>query len=244
MSPSEHTARASRAGLRHRLSGLAAMSALILASIALVATPASAATNTLAPVSIITTAGALGSGQTVGNLAVKEQSGSQNNWAKYIEFSPSGSNPYNGDRTYTLPGSVAPSSVTAIQVTANYKGPSGSNEPIGQVTAHQRREEDERRVRPVQPRRVTVAPLQIVDEVEHEERAHSVIREALPHLDDEQEAESARVSHERGVVEHRWSVERYRANFICRSHHWLIPGNGWTDAANGPPRPEDTLRVE
>ncbi|MFI6324441.1 endo alpha-1,4 polygalactosaminidase [Nonomuraea sp. NPDC050556] len=88
------------------------------------ASPAQAATTTLAPVSITTTAGSVGSGQTVANLVVKDQSGTQNNYAKYVEFSPN----YVGYRTYTLPASVPPSSVTGLQVQANYRGPSAAEQ--------------------------------------------------------------------------------------------------------------------
>jgi hypothetical protein len=70
-----------------------------------------------------------------------------------------------------------------------------SDETIGEIATDERRQVDERRVCSVQPRRVTVAPLEVVDEVEHEQRTHSVIREALPHLDHEQQAQTARVTH-------------------------------------------------
>jgi hypothetical protein len=74
-----------------------------------------------------TQAGSTGGGQTVANLVAKDQSGSQDNWAKYVELSP-GSNPYKGYRTYTLPGTVSPSSVTDIEVTVNYKGPAKASQ--------------------------------------------------------------------------------------------------------------------
>lgn len=82
-------------------------------------------TITLSPVSYTTTKGADG-GQPVTTLAVMDQSGSQNNWDKYVEFQTPGSNKYQGYRTYMLPGSVAPSSVSAIQVRANFLGPAKS----------------------------------------------------------------------------------------------------------------------
>ena len=88
------------------------------------AAPASAATSTLAPTGLTTTAGVVGSGQTFSNLVAKDQSGTQDTWAKYVELSPSGSAAYSGYRTYALPGSVTPASVTGIAVSVNYKGPS------------------------------------------------------------------------------------------------------------------------
>lgn len=41
-----------------------------------------------------------------------------------MEFSPSDSDPYIGYRTYVLPNTLTPTSVTDIEVSANYKGPS------------------------------------------------------------------------------------------------------------------------
>ena len=66
-----------------------------------------AATVTLTPTSYKTTAGADG-GQSVNALKVKDQSGSQNTWTKYVEFQTPGKN-YVGYRSYTLPASVSPS---------------------------------------------------------------------------------------------------------------------------------------
>lgn len=102
--------------------------AAIVAGLLATTTSASAATDTLAPVSLTTSAGAVGSGQTYSNLILKDQTGTANNYAKYVEFSPSGGNPYSGYRTYTLPGSVVPATVTAVQVSANYKGPSTADQ--------------------------------------------------------------------------------------------------------------------
>ena len=81
----------------------------------------SADSNTLLPVSYTTTSGASG-GQPVTNLHVQDQSGSQNDWDKYVEFNtPSAA--YAGYRSYTVPTAISIGSITAIQVKANYLGP-------------------------------------------------------------------------------------------------------------------------
>lgn len=93
----------------------------ILASLFLAVTPGRAATDTLSPVAYTTTAGGDG-GQPVTTLHVQDQSGTQDDWDKYVEFTtPSAS--YAGYRKYTLPAGIDPASLTAIQVKANYKGP-------------------------------------------------------------------------------------------------------------------------
>lgn len=99
---------------------LAALGAALLTAAGLVnAAPALAATTTLAPASITTSAGSIGSGQTVANLAVRDQSGTQDTWNKYVEFIGA----YDGYRSYALPGSVNPADVTAVEVSVNYRGP-------------------------------------------------------------------------------------------------------------------------
>lgn len=80
-----------------------------------------ATTLTLAPTSYTTTQGADG-GQSVNNLKVRDQSGSQNTWTKYVEFQTPGKN-YVGYRSYILPASVNPSAITGLQVQANFLGP-------------------------------------------------------------------------------------------------------------------------
>jgi hypothetical protein len=93
----------------------------LLAGLFAMPSPASAATSVLLPISYTTTAGGDG-GQPVANIQVQDQSGSQNNWNKYVEFQTPSAN-YAGYRTYTVPGGISPSSITAIQVTANFLGP-------------------------------------------------------------------------------------------------------------------------
>ena len=112
--------------LRSAAIGVAATT--ILAGILVGAAPAMAATSVLSPTGLTTTAGVVGSGQTYSALAVKDQTGTQDTWARYVELSPSGSAAYSGYRTYALPSSVAPSSVTGISVAVNYKGPSTANQ--------------------------------------------------------------------------------------------------------------------
>ncbi len=98
----------------------AVIAAVALTAAALsTAAPADAASNVLAPASLTTTAGTVGSGQSVAALAVRDQSGSQDTWTKYVEFGGK----YAGYRTYTLPSSTDPADVTGIEVAANYRGP-------------------------------------------------------------------------------------------------------------------------
>jgi hypothetical protein len=77
---------------------------------------------TLNPTSYVTSTGGSG-GQPVTNLNVQDQSGSQNNWNKYVEFTTPGTARYVGYRTYTVPTSVTPSTITSLQIKANFLGP-------------------------------------------------------------------------------------------------------------------------
>ncbi|MBV1856338.1 endo alpha-1,4 polygalactosaminidase [Catellatospora tritici] len=85
---------------------------------------ASGGTTTLTPASLTTSAGQLGSGQSVTNLTVQDQSGTQDTWTKYIEFMGA----YSGYLGYTVPGGVSPSSVSAIQLKINYRGPDAATQ--------------------------------------------------------------------------------------------------------------------
>jgi hypothetical protein len=87
----------------------------------------SQAVTTLSPTAYVTTTGASG-GQPVANLATQDQSGSQNDWNKYVEFNTPGTAKYAGYRRYTVPTSVTPSSITGIQVKANFLGPAANNQ--------------------------------------------------------------------------------------------------------------------
>ncbi len=107
-----------RMALPFALLGTAVMLALLLF------TPSSAraATNTLLPDSYTTQKGGDG-GQPVTNLHIQDQSGTQDNWNKYVEFTTPGSAKYRGYRTYTLPSNISAADITSIQIEANYKGP-------------------------------------------------------------------------------------------------------------------------
>ncbi|GIK10518.1 MAG: hypothetical protein JETCAE02_02280 [Anaerolineaceae bacterium] len=98
----------------------------LLAGLLALPSSASAATSVLLPVSYTTTAGGDG-GQPVANIQAQDQSGSQNDWNKYVEFTTPSAN-YAGYRTYTVPGGISPSSITAIQITANFLGPAPSTQ--------------------------------------------------------------------------------------------------------------------
>jgi hypothetical protein len=109
-----------------RYVGVALIAALVLATLW---NPAGslAASVVITPSSYTTTSGNDG-GQPVANLQVKDQSGSQNNWNKYVEFTTPGSATYAGYRSYTVPGGIAPATVTAIQVQANFLGPAPADQ--------------------------------------------------------------------------------------------------------------------
>jgi hypothetical protein len=80
-----------------------------------------AASSILHPFAYITTVGSSG-GQAFSALTSRDQSGAQDNWNRYVEFLTPGV-AYNGYRRYRLPSTIAPLSITSIQVRANYKGP-------------------------------------------------------------------------------------------------------------------------
>ena len=82
---------------------------------------AAATTVTLSPTSYKTTRGVDG-GQPVSNLTLRDQSGAQNTWTKYVEFQPP-SERYFGYRSYTLDPSIDPASLTSLDVKANFLGP-------------------------------------------------------------------------------------------------------------------------
>lgn len=83
---------------------------------------AATTTTTLLPTRYATTSGADG-GQAVTNLHGQDQSGSQNDWNKYVEFLTPGSAKYIGYRSYTLPSTIDPTTIIALQLKANYLGP-------------------------------------------------------------------------------------------------------------------------
>ncbi len=90
--------------------------------------PTFAQTTTLVPSSYVTTQGT-DSGQPVSTLDELDERGTVNDWGKYVQFQAKAANTtYVGYRTYTLPASVEPTSVTSIQVQANYQGPAKSTQ--------------------------------------------------------------------------------------------------------------------
>ncbi|MGC1375257.1 MAG: endo alpha-1,4 polygalactosaminidase [Anaerolineales bacterium] len=79
-----------------------------------------AATVMLKAGSLTTQTGGTG-GQPVANLGVKDQSGSADDWNKYVEFTTLNA-PYLGYMTYSVPSGVPLSTITALTVLVNYKG--------------------------------------------------------------------------------------------------------------------------
>jgi hypothetical protein len=79
-----------------------------------------AVTVTLKAGSLTTQTGGTG-GQPVANLGVKDQSGSADDWNKYVEFTTP-NKPYLGYMTYSVPSAVPLSRITALTVLVNYKG--------------------------------------------------------------------------------------------------------------------------
>ncbi len=104
-----------------RLIGLSGVMLVLAVSVVFPSLRSQAASTTLSPASYTTTSGTSG-GQSVSVLAVQDQSGTQNDWNKYVEFQTSGSTTYAGYRSYSVPTSITPSSITGIQVKANYLG--------------------------------------------------------------------------------------------------------------------------
>lgn len=102
-----------------------ALAALLLTSILLTATPASADTVTLTAASLATGQGATGSGQTVANVAVQDQSGTADDWNKYLELLTPGVT-YRGDLTFNVPASVT--QITGLQLKVNYRGPAKADQ--------------------------------------------------------------------------------------------------------------------
>jgi hypothetical protein len=79
-------------------------------------------TITLVPSSYVTTVGSTGGQAVATSMDLLDESGTQNDWSKYVEFDGL----YAGYQVLTLPTSIAPSSVTNIQVEVNYQGPATS----------------------------------------------------------------------------------------------------------------------
>ena len=112
-----------------RMSYLPVSAVLILSFACLsCATAVAQTTSTLVPSSYVTTSGTSGGQAAASSIDLLDESGSTNTWAKYVEFQTTSSNTYAGYQIFTLPTSVAPASVTAIQLKLNYQGPLASEQ--------------------------------------------------------------------------------------------------------------------
>lgn len=96
--------------------------------VASLATAQAQTTTTLVPSSYTTTSGTDGGQAVATSIDILDESGTTNTWAKYVEFQTTASASYAGYRVYTLPTSIAPSSITGIQIKANYQGPDTSTQ--------------------------------------------------------------------------------------------------------------------
>src|SRR5258708_2575572 len=81
-------------------------------------------TTTLVETSYVTTAGNASSQPVATSINLLDESGTSSTWSKYVEFNTNLNAVYAGYQLFTLPTSIAPSSVTGIQVQVNYRGPS------------------------------------------------------------------------------------------------------------------------
>lgn len=103
-------------------------SLLAASLIACGASSVSAGTDTLVPTSYTTLSGTSGGQAVASSMAILDLSGSIDSWSKYVEFGPKSSQKYEGFQSFTLPASVAPGSITGIQVRVNYRGPATSTQ--------------------------------------------------------------------------------------------------------------------
>jgi hypothetical protein len=106
------------------------LAALIIALFALglapVSAPAAIATATIAPASYSTQKGGSG-GQNVYALSVMDQTGSDDNWNSYVEFTTPGV-AYSGFQTFKLPAYITASKITALILHVNFRGPIASTQ--------------------------------------------------------------------------------------------------------------------
>lgn len=101
---------------------------LALSLLSLITTANAQTTTTLVPSSYVTTSGTSGGQPVASSIDLLDESGATNTWAKYVEFQTTATANYAGYQVFTLPISIAPSSVTAIQVKVNYQGPLSSTQ--------------------------------------------------------------------------------------------------------------------
>lgn len=100
-----------------------ASSIFLIAGLTACGASTQAATTTLVPTSYTTTAGSDGGQPVASSIAIQDLTGSKDSWNKYVEFGPKGSQKYDGYQSFTLPTSISPNTVSAIQVKVNYRGP-------------------------------------------------------------------------------------------------------------------------
>jgi hypothetical protein len=84
----------------------------------------SGSTITLVPSSYVTTEGTSGGQAVATSIDLLDESGTENIWNKYVEFDGL----YAGYQVFTLPTTIAPGSVTNMQIEVNYQGPSAPNQ--------------------------------------------------------------------------------------------------------------------
>lgn len=94
---------------------------LVAAALLVAPASASAADSIIAPKSYTTTSGSIAPGGSVAKLQVQDQSGTADVFDRYVEL-VSTSAVYRGYRTYSVPASVPPATVSSIVVKANYRG--------------------------------------------------------------------------------------------------------------------------
>lgn len=75
----------------------------------------------LSPLSYATVRGSDG-GQSAAALSLQDQSGTDDDWNRYVEFNTPGV-AYQGTRTWILPGAIDPRGITALRFDVHYKGP-------------------------------------------------------------------------------------------------------------------------
>jgi hypothetical protein len=109
-----------------RLFFLVSLSSLLLLAANPGGIAASSASQSVAPMAIVTLKGATG-GQPVANLAVQDQSGADDDPSKYVTFTTP-LTIYKGYRRFLLPAGVIRSRVTGLSVKANYNGPASASQ--------------------------------------------------------------------------------------------------------------------
>ncbi|HET7142958.1 MAG TPA: hypothetical protein VFI68_02960, partial [Anaerolineales bacterium] len=77
---------------------------------------------TRVPDSYVTLRGGSGD-QPATNLAVMDQSGTDNNWDAYVEFTTPNGSTYSGYQVFTLPSSVPTQNITSLSFKVNFLGP-------------------------------------------------------------------------------------------------------------------------